>query len=59
MDMCFVDITDIPDACEGDTAVFFGDGDLLQRNADAAGTIPYELLTSIAPRVKRVYFQED
>lgn len=59
MDMCFVDVTDIPDACEGDTAVFFGEGDLLQRNAEAAGTIPYELLTSIAPRVKRVYIQED
>lgn len=59
MDMCFVDVTDIPEACEGDTAVFFGDGDLLQRNAEAAGTIPYELLTSIAPRVKRVYIQED
>ena len=54
MDMCFVDVTDIPCA-EGDEAVFFGSADLLQRNAAAAGTIPYEILTAVAPRVKRVY----
>ena len=57
MDMCFVDITDI-ECAEGDAAVFFGEGDLLQRNAAAAETIPYEMLTSVSPRVKRVYFQE-
>ena len=57
MDMCFVDVTGI-DCAEGDRVVFFGDGDLLQRNAEAAGTIPYELLTSVSPRVKRVYVQE-
>lgn len=54
MDMCFVDVTDI--VCnEGDEAILFGDGNLLQRNAAAAGTIPYELLTAVSPRVKRVY----
>ena len=57
MDMCFVDVTDIV-CSEGDPAVFFGEGDLLQRNADAAGTIPSEMLTAVSPRVKRVYFQE-
>lgn len=57
MDMCFVDVTDIS-CCEGDPVVLFGEGDLLQRNAAAAGTIPYEMLTSVSPRVKRVYFQE-
>ena len=58
MDMCFVDITGI--TCkEGDRAVIFGEGDLLQRNAAAAGTIPYELLTSVSPRVKRVYYHEE
>ena len=57
MDMCFVDVTGI-DCAEGDRVVFFGEGDLLQRNAAAAGTIPYELLTSVSPRVKRVYVQE-
>lgn len=57
MDMCFVDVTDVPCA-EGDRAVFFGEGDLLDSNAAAAGTITYELLTSVSPRVKRVYVQE-
>ena len=58
MDMCFVDVTDVSCA-EGDRAVIFGEGDLLQRNAAAAGTIPYELLTAVAPRVKRVYYHEE
>ena len=58
MDMCFVDVTDV-ECQEGDRAVFFGDGDLLQRNAKAAHTIPYELLTAVSPRVKRVYYHEE
>ncbi len=58
MDMCFIDVTDI-ECKEGDRAVIFGDGDLLQRNAKAAGTIPYELLTAVSPRVKRIYYHEE
>lgn len=58
MDMCFVDVTGI-DCAEGDRAILFGTGDLLQRNAAAANTIPYELLTSVSPRVKRVYYHEE
>ena len=57
MDMCFVDVTGV-ECHEGDPVILFGQGDLLQRNAAAAGTIPYEMLTSVSPRVKRVYFQE-
>ena len=57
MDMCFVDVTDVPCA-EGDRAVFFGEGDLLESNAAAAGTITYELLTNVSPRVRRIYIQE-
>ena len=57
MDMCFVDVTDV-ECAEGDPVILFGEGDLLQRNAAASGTIPYEMLTSVSPRVKRVYFQE-
>ena len=57
MDMCFVDVTGV-ECHEGDPVILFGEGDLLQRNAAAAGTIPYEMLTSVSPRVKRVYFQE-
>ena len=58
MDMCFIDVTDI-DCHEGDRVVIFGEGDLLQRNAKAAGTIPYELLTAVSPRVKRIYYHEE
>lgn len=58
MDMCFVDVTDI-DCKEGDRVVIFGEGDLLQRNAAAANTISYELLTAVSPRVKRIYYHEE
>ena len=58
MDMCFLDVTGVQCA-EGDRVVIFGEGDLLQRNAEAAGTIPYELLTAVSPRVRRVYYHEE
>lgn len=57
MDMCFIDVTDIQCA-EGDEVVIFGDARLLKEMSDAAGTIPYEILTSVSPRVKRVYYKE-
>lgn len=57
MDMCFVDVTDIQ-CSETDEVVIFGDAHLLQQISSAAGTIPYEILTSVSPRVKRVYYQE-
>lgn len=57
MDMCFLDVTGVP-CQEGDEVTIFGDADLLQQISKAAGTIPYEILTSVSPRVKRVYFQE-
>jgi alanine racemase len=54
MDMCMVDVTDI--RCrEGDEAVFFSPLHPLQQFANDLGTIPYEALTSISPRVKRVF----
>ena len=57
MDMSFVDVTGI--ACaEGDTVEVFGSAEHLKLMAEAAGTIPYELLTAVSPRVKRVYYQE-
>ncbi|MBR4176598.1 MAG: bifunctional UDP-N-acetylmuramoyl-tripeptide:D-alanyl-D-alanine ligase/alanine racemase [Bacteroidales bacterium] len=57
MDMCFIDVTDVPCA-EGDEVVVFGSASQLCRMAEAAGTIPYEILTSVSPRVKRVYVSE-
>ncbi len=57
MDMCFLDVTGVP-CCEGDEVTIFGDVSLLKQISEAAGTITYEILTSVSPRVKRVYFQE-
>lgn len=57
MDACMIDVTDI-DCREGDAVEIFGSSADLQRLADVLGTIPYEILTSVSPRVKRVYFRE-
>lgn len=57
MDMTMLDITDIP-AQEGDEVIVFGAQPSIETVAKAADTIPYEILTGISARVKRVYFQE-
>lgn len=57
MDMCMVDVTNI--ACEeGDRVLVFGDDHPVNEMAEALGTIPYEILTSVSRRVKRVYYTE-
>lgn len=57
MDACMIDVTDI-DCHEGDRVEIFGDHLPVTLLSDALDTIPYEVLTSISTRVKRVYFQE-
>lgn len=57
MDMCMVDVTDVPDATAGDEAVVY-DGPLMERAAQLTGTIVYELMCHIAPRIPRVYLGE-
>lgn len=57
MDMCMVDLNGI-EAVEGDEIVVFDSRESLMSLAEAAQTIPYEILTRISRRVKRVYFQE-
>ena len=57
MDMCMIDLTGI-DCKENDTAVLFDENYPVERIADVCNTIPYEILTSISQRVKRIYFQE-
>ena len=54
MDACMIDVTGI-DCKVGDTVEIFGPNAPLQRLADAINTIPYEILTSVSPRVKRLY----
>jgi alanine racemase len=58
MDMTMIDVTDIPEAKEGDKVEIFGTHISVQNLANKTQTIPYEIFTSISPRVKRVYFQE-
>jgi alanine racemase len=57
MDACMVDVTDA-DVKEGDRVIIFNDELTVNELAGKIGTIPYEILTSISPRVKRVYFRE-
>ena len=57
MDMCMVDITML-NAHEGDEAEIFGDNIKIEEIAEKCQTIPYEVLTSIPGRVKRVFFRE-
>jgi alanine racemase len=57
MDMMMVNITGI-DCKEGDRAIIFGSSPTVVEMASILGTIPYEILTSISQRVKRVFFKE-
>lgn len=57
MDICMIDVTGI-DCKVGDKVEIFGDNITPQMLADTLTTIPYEILTSISPRVKRVYYRE-
>jgi alanine racemase len=58
MDMCMVDITAIPQAAEGDEALIFGPELPIWQIARWAETIPYEIMTGISQRVRRVYVTE-
>lgn len=55
MDVCMIDVTDI-DCKEGDSVEIFGDNLPVTVLSDLLDTIPYEILTSVSERVKRVYF---
>ena len=57
MDVAMVDVTDIP-CREGDTVEIFGDNLPVTVLSDILDTIPYEVLTGISNRVKRIYFQD-
>ena len=57
MDATMIDITGI-DCREGDSVEIFGPNMSLQNMADILDTIPYEILTSVSPRVKRLYYRE-
>jgi len=58
MDMCMIDVTDIPGVKAGDPVEIFGKHISIQEVAKAADTIAYEIMTGISLRVKRVYIEE-
>jgi alanine racemase len=57
MDMLMVDVTEI-ECKEGDAVVIFGESPTVTYMAEQLKTIPYEILTSISQRVKRVFYRE-
>ncbi|MFM7710708.1 MAG: bifunctional UDP-N-acetylmuramoyl-tripeptide:D-alanyl-D-alanine ligase/alanine racemase [Ferruginibacter sp.] len=57
MDMTMLDVTGL-DVQEGEMVIVFGESPTVSEIANLAGTIPYEILTGISQRVKRVYYQE-
>ena len=55
MDLCMLDITDVPEVQVGSVATVFGGMVSAEEVADKAGTIHYELCCAVSPRVPRVY----
>lgn len=58
MDMTMVDISEAAEVKEGDPVLLFGKEIPVSLLAEWAQTIPYEILTGVSTRVKRVYFEE-
>ena len=58
MDMFMIDITSNPGVQVGDDVIIFGSRLPVQTLAQWASTIPYEIMTGVSQRVKRVYFEE-
>ncbi len=58
MDVTMIDVTDIPNVHEGDMVEIFGEHLPASVLSDVLETIPYEVLTSVSSRVKKVYFQD-
>ena len=58
MDMCMLNVTDIPEVKAGDKVTVFGAHLPITELAQWANTIPYEIITSVSQRVKRIYINE-
>ena len=55
MDMCMIDVTDLPQVKSGDEVEIFGEHILCADDAALCDTIPYELMCAVSKRVPRVY----
>ena len=58
MDMCMIDLTDKPDVVIGSEVEIFGEHNPIEKMAEMAGTIPYELVCAVSKRVHRVYIAD-
>jgi alanine racemase len=62
MDQCLIDVTDLPETFEGDITTLLGqDGDeriSVAEWAERLGTISYEILTVLSPRLPRIFCQD-
>jgi len=56
MDMCMIDVTDLPPLKVGDEIEVFGEHQLIETAAKQCGTISYELLCAVSKRVPRYYY---
>lgn len=57
MDMCMIDVTDIPQVQPGDEVEIIGEGMSCSSMANRLQTIPYEILCGISKRIPRIYHQ--
>ena len=55
MDMCMLDVTDVPDVKVGDVVTIFGKDMPVEDVAVKAGSIPYEMFCALSPRIPRIY----
>ena len=58
MDMCMIDLTDKMGVDVGSEVEIFGDNNPIEKMAELAGTIPYELTCAVSKRVPRIYMQD-
>ncbi len=58
MDMCMIDLTDKPDVGVGDEIEIFGPHNPIEKMADIAQTIPYEIVCAVSKRVHRIYIED-
>ncbi|SDB13374.1 alanine racemase [Pseudobutyrivibrio sp. YE44] len=58
MDMCMIDITDMPSVDVGSEVEIFGEKNSIDELSEIAGTIPYELTCAVSKRVPRVYYRD-
>ena len=58
MDMCMIDLTDKPNVGVGSEIEIFGENNPIEKMAEMAGTIPYEIVCAVSKRVHRVYISD-